>query len=177
MIGFSQGAAAAVLVASLLDEGRLQSWNEYQKEHPSLSVLPYPKSFLLENTSTSDTKVEPKTFHPPLKFAISYSGFYAPHAAYTPFYVPRIQTRVLHVIGTLDSVVEEGRSLKSAEVCDGWGKGKENVVYHAGGHFVPIGKEMAGVVVGFIKDTCGEGKSGKDKKGEEVGVEDMEMPF
>merc|ERR1712230_47541 len=83
---------------------------------------------------------------PPLKFAISYSGFYAPDATYAPFYEPKIKTRFLHVIGSLDSVVEEERSQGLVERCEDKVK-----VVHPGGHFVPVGKEYAGVLVGFLR--------------------------
>ncbi len=42
---------------------------------------------------------------------------------------------------------------------------------HPGGHFVPVGKDMAGVLVGFVRECCGE------KKQEEESVEDMDVPF
>jgi hypothetical protein len=56
---------------------------------------------------------------------------------------------MLHVIGTLDSVVEESRSLALAEASL-----EPRVVYHPGGHFVPIGKEMVGALIGFIRECC-----------------------
>jgi len=35
-------------------------------------------------------------------------------------------------------------------------EGRGSTVYHPGGHFVPIGKEMAGVLVGFFEGVlCG----------------------
>jgi len=72
----------------------------------------------------------------------------------------------LNVIGSLDSVVEESRSLGLSErVMEGRGR----TVYHPGGHFVPIGKEMAGVLVGFLREFC--------VVKEEGGVEDMDVPF
>jgi len=61
--------------------------------------------------------------------------------------------------------VEESRSLALVEVCE-----KGNTVYHPGGHFVPIGKEMAGVLVGFLRECC-------EEKKEDKGVEDMNVPF
>ena len=83
---------------------------------------------------------------------------------YAAFYEPKISTRTLHVVGTLDSVVEESRSLALVEACV-----EPTVVYHPGGHFVPIGKEMTGALVGFIRRCC--------KEGVEQEADDMEMPF
>ena len=49
------------------------------------------------------------------------------------------------------------------------GVGKR-VLYHPGGHFVPIGKEMSGALVGFIGECC-------EVKKEVENVEDMDVPF
>jgi fermentation-respiration switch protein FrsA (DUF1100 family) len=101
-----------------------------------------------------------------LKFAVSYSGFFAPSERYAAFYEPKIATPVLHVIGSLDSVVEEGRSTGLVDRCVG---GKERVIMHPGGHFVPVNKEMAGALVGFIRGVL-------EEKKEEESVEDMDVP-
>lgn len=45
------------------------------------------------------------------------------------------------------------------------------VLYHPGGHFVPIGKEMSSALVGFVRECC------EEKGGEEENVEDMDVPF
>lgn len=159
MIGFSQGASAAALVASLLETGRESSFSTYAANNTSSYTYTYPASWnALKETLPQH----------PLKFAVSYSGFYAPDAAYTPFYLPKIKTRFLHVIGSLDSVVEEERSQGLVERCEDAMK-----VVHPGGHFVPVGKEYAGVLVGFLRDVLG--REGKEEK--EESVEDMDMPF
>ena len=151
VIGFSQGAAATVLVASLLEPGRESTFSALQTK----GGIPFPASFSHLGQS-----------QPPLKFAICYSGFYAPFEGYRGFYDPRITTPTLHVIGSCDTVVEEGRSLALLKACE---KGKE--VYHPGGHFVPVGKEMAGVVMSFIKECC------VDPVMEVGDVRDMDVPF
>ena len=153
VIGFSQGAAAAAMVASLLQPGRRGTFSSYLEMHPGAFAWPRSWDGLPE-------------LHPEgLKFAVSYSGFYAPNDLYRGFYEPNIETRVLHFIGSLDSVVEESRSLALVEVTE-----NPSTVYHPGGHFVPAGKQMAGVLVGFIKDCCAV------KKVEES-AEDMDVPF
>lgn len=154
VLGFSQGGAAAALVASLLEENREDAFTS-----SASSPFPYPPSWSTLRSTLPQ---------PPLKFAISYSGFYAPDSVYAPFYSPKIKTRFLHVLGSLDSVVEEERSQGLVERCEDAVK-----VVHPGGHFVPIGKEYAGVLVGFLRDVLGREEKGK----EEVGVEDMDMPF
>jgi Serine hydrolase (FSH1) len=153
VIGFSQGGCMAAFVASLLEPGREKTFSSQQ----NANSFPYPSSF---------TKLQP--LHPEgLKFCVSYSGFYAPNEAYRGFYEPKIKTRFLNVIGSLDSVVEESRSLGLSERVE---EGRGRTVYHPGGHFVPIGKEMAGVLVGFLRECCVVTK-------EKGGVEDMDVPF
>jgi fermentation-respiration switch protein FrsA (DUF1100 family) len=145
VIGFSQGAAAAGMVASLLEANRRDAFNEQ---------FPYPASFA-------------NLQHPNLKFAVSYSGFIAPNEEYKGFYEPKIETKMLNIIGSLDSVVEESRSLALADAC---GNSGSRTFYHPGGHFVPIGKDMVSALVGFIRECC-------EEKEEEMGAEDMDVPF
>jgi predicted esterase len=153
VIGFSQGAAAAAMVASLLQPERKAAFNTYLQSSPEAFAWPRSWDGLPE-------------LHPEgLKFAVSYSGFYAPNDLYKGFYEPKIDTRVLHFIGSLDSVVEESRSLALVDVTE-----NASTVYHPGGHFVPAGKEMAGRLVGFIRDCC-------EVKKVEESVEDMDVPF
>lgn len=156
VIGFSQGAAATGFVASLLEAGRIEAFAAAAKSGEP--ALPYPSSFL-------DPSSETGTINPPLKFAVSYCGFFAPHGMYRSFYEPKIATPMLNVIGTVDSVVEESRTLEFVKACE-----TERVVYHPGGHFVPIGKEMAGALVGFLRECCTETV-------EEKGFDDLDMPF
>lgn len=154
VIGFSQGACAAAFTASLLEKERIKAFEAVE------GGFAYPNSFreLLENEAQG-----------PLKFAVSYCGFYAPNSLYSAFYEPKIETPTMHFIGSLDSVVEESRTLALVEKTVG-GEGRK--VYHPGGHFVPIGKEMVGVLIGFIRETCG-----KDEASKEESVEDMDVPF
>jgi fermentation-respiration switch protein FrsA (DUF1100 family) len=142
VIGFSQGAAAAAMVASLLQPGRREAFERYRHSNPD--AFAYPESW-----------EELRKMHPEgIKFAALYSGFYSPNPLYTAFYEPKISCPTLHFIGSLDSVVEESRSLALVGACE---SGQARTVYHPGGHFVPAGKEWGAVLVGFIKQ-CIEGK-------------------
>lgn len=145
------------MVASLLEPGREEAF----KAHPE--GFAYPESF---------RKLKKEMGQGPLKFAISYSGFLPPSELYTAFFEPKIETRFLHVLGSLDSVVEEGRSLALVEKCV---EGRREVVRHPGGHFVPVGKEMSAALVGFVRMCLEDKKSGEDD--EEENVEDMDVPF
>ncbi|TAQ85191.1 hypothetical protein B7494_g6481 [Chlorociboria aeruginascens] len=167
VIGFSQGAAAAVFVASLLEPDRPATFARYLATVPD--ALPFPDSF----SRIRESLGEGKGGQGLLKFAVSYSGFYAPNEQYGAFYEPKIKTPVLNIIGSLDSVVDESRSLGLVERCHMVGEdGKGRMVMHPGGHFVPIGKEMVGHLVGFIRECCGE-----ETKREEESTEDMDVPF
>ncbi len=146
------------MVASLLEDGRREAFAVAEKE----GGMPYPASFAgLE--------------HPPLKFAVSYSGFAAPHELYRGFYEPRIRTPMMHFLGSLDTVVEEARSLRLVGACETSEKERESrVVYHPGGHFVPTQKHFLNVLVGFVQETCAV--EGKDEEVEESAA-DMDVPF
>ncbi|KAF6222986.1 hypothetical protein HO133_001037 [Letharia lupina] len=162
VVGFSQGAAAAAMVASLL-EGRTRK--EAFAEAEARGGMPYPASFLGE----VDGFVQA-----PLKFAVCYSGFRAPGKLYEAFYEPRIRTKVLNVLGQVDVVVDEVRGMQLVSVCEG---GEGMVVVHPGGHFVPSQKPWLDAVVGFVKQRMeGEGEGKKEDK-EEERVEDMDVPF
>ncbi|KAF8637785.1 hypothetical protein AX17_002576 [Amanita inopinata Kibby_2008] len=82
VLGFSQGAALAAVVAALL-------------ERPHL----YPP-FLVDG----------KPPHPPLEFCIAVSGFKPGGHICEPIFTPSFSTPTLHVIGKTDVVVVEERS-------------------------------------------------------------------
>ena len=156
VVGFSQGACAAAMVGSLLEEGRMEAFEQLEKR----DGIPYPQSFAQLQQA-------------PLKFVVSYCGFRAPGARYQAFYDPGIKTPVLHVLGQLDTVVDEGRSRALVEVCEG---GSERVLMHPGGHFVPSQKVWLEGVVRFMRECVEGGEKGGEGKEEEK-VEDMDVPF
>lgn len=158
VMGFSQGAAMAAMVSSLLEgESRKEAFKTVQSK--SKLGIAYPSSFA-------------KLDHPPLKFCVSYSGFIAPGERYAAFYEPSIRTPMCHFVGSLDTVVEEARTNLLVDAAGG--SDKTTVVIHPGGHFVPNNRQYLDTVVAFIKakttETDGEGKK-------EENVEDMDVPF
>ncbi|KAK1141594.1 hypothetical protein N8T08_008858 [Aspergillus melleus] len=176
VIGFSQGAAMAAMVASLLEGGvRREAFEKAKAKGLGLGdagdagdkegVFGYPASF-------------EELGHPPLKFAICYSGFRSPGARYRGFYEePGVQTPVLHVLGTLDAVVEESRSRSLIEACVGDPETEGKVVWHPGGHFLPSQRPYLDAAVRFIRESVEEKKK-KGKAGdEEEDVNDMDLPF
>lgn len=165
VIGFSQGACAAGMVASLLESGRRDAFSSSTCQKDEMETEPFPASF----TSLPQ---------PPLKFALIYSGFIAPGTRYMDFYKPSLKTPTLHFLGALDGVVEEGRSQGLIEVCEG-----AKVVTHPGGHFLPSQRPWLDAAVGFVKECLEQvtaGDPGEPKgatKAKEENVEDMDVPF
>jgi fermentation-respiration switch protein FrsA (DUF1100 family) len=163
VLGFSQGGALAAMVASLLDELYDARERSFAENVQTGKGMPFPKSFAKEGGGR---------VHPPLKFAVSYSGFASMFDEHKAFYNPKITTPMLHIIGSLDTVVVESRSLSLVDASGG----PKRVVYHPGGHFVPASqKEYVGALIAFIRDVI----SGEiyPKKAEEDNVEDMDLPF
>jgi len=173
VMGFSQGGAFAGLLASLLESGRLAAFKQAEKE----GGMPYPESLLKKDANGNEEPI-----HPPLKFAVSYSGFgISTQPLYRAFYVPKIETPLLHFLGSVDTVVSEERSMRLVDACAA-GRGPEGgvarIVTHPGGHFVPASnKQYAGALIAFIRESVDQGDSGKAKVSKEENVEDMDMPF
>jgi len=159
VIGFSQGACMAAVVASLLEgQSRRQAFKDAQSK--STHVIAYPKSF--EDLD-----------HPPLKFGIVYSGFVPPGDRYAAIYQPPITTPMCHFIGSLDSVVEEKRTQALVDACGG--TDMTQVVVHPGGHFVPSSKQYLDVAAAFIQHQMVPKSLQNGEK--EESVEDMDVPF
>lgn len=170
VLGFSQGGAAAGMVAALLEPGRREAFETKQKD----GGMRYPDSF------AQDSGFIEETIHPPLKFAVSYSGFGASsHPLYKAFYDPKIVTPMLHVLGSADTVVSEERSLRLVDAC-AEGRGDEGkvprLIYHPGGHFLPSSqKQHVNALAAFIKEALGENDDSCLPLQEKV--EDMNIPF
>lgn len=139
IVGFSEGAAAAAMVASLLEDNRKDAFEQMRQR----GGIAYPTAF-----ASFD--------HPPLRFIVSFSGYAASHEAYRAFYDPPIRTPALHFIGTMDSVVDEAASMKLVENCQSLEETEAMVVQHSGGHVVPSERRELAVAVRFIKSSQGE---------------------
>lgn len=171
VIGFSQGGAAAGMVAALLEPNRKEAFEDAQ----SRGGMQFPELFMEETGFI----VEP--VQPPLKFAVSYSGFGATtNPIYQAFYQPKITTPMCHFLGSVDTVVEEARSLRLVDSCtDGRGKpgGVSRLIYHPGGHFLPSSqKQYVAALVAFIREAMGDTAQAINGKKEEK-AEDMDLPF
>ncbi|RAK92598.1 dihydrofolate reductase [Aspergillus costaricaensis CBS 115574] len=174
VVGFSQGAAMAAIVAALLEPGREEVMDKFVREG----------SVFEENGENVKGFEVPSVWwecvrsvgQGQLKFAVCYSGFRAPGPRYSGFYEGGVKTPVLHVLGSLDAVVDEGRSRALVEVTDAVDV-EGRVVVHPGGHFVPAQRPYLDAVVGFVRGVLGDGGNGGKKEKEEVDVNEMELPF
>ena len=160
VIGFSQGAALAAMVASLLERpSRREAFRRAQES--SALAISYPASF-------------EKLQQTPLKFLVSYCGFRAPGVRYNGLYEnPGVRTPSCHVNGSLDTLVEESRWRTLVEACGG--ESMARLVVHPGGHFVPSGKQYLDVVADFIRTSMSPCSAEQDEENERA--EDMDMPF
>lgn len=161
VVGFSQGAALATMVASLL-EGQGRRRDAFGNRHCQSSLsIPFPPAFR-------------DLHHPPMRFCILYSGFVAPGERYRAFYDPYISTPSCHFIGSLDSVVEESRCRALVEAFGG--EPSAQVVFHPGGHFIPSSKQFLDMLVNFIATVC---RTDVQKSRNDGGdsVEEMDVPF
>lgn len=141
VVGFSQGGAlAAMLAAALeyLDDGK-------RREPPSSS------STSADNDGEWSwvQSLREANGGRQLKFAVIYSGFFAPPANLQWLYEPKIKTPTLQFIGSLDTVVEEGRSRGLVARSE-----DPVVVVHPGGHYVPVNREWVMPLVGFVRKCC-----------------------
>lgn len=125
VVGFSQGGCMSGMVTAALETDR-----------------PLPAGEHGEWAS----KLREANGGQPVKFGISYSGFKAVDEQLQFLYEPKISTPTLHVLGSLDTVVEESRSQSLVEKCQ-----DPQVIVHPGGHHVPVSKEWVMPIAGFVK--------------------------
>lgn len=198
VIGFSQGAACAAIVASLLEPNRRAAFDYFSDPGNANTTNMNMNSSSSSSTTTPIAGIPlPQSFdaipHPPLKFAVCYSGFRAPGARYRAFYEqPQIRTPVMHVVGSLDAIVDEGRTRALINACEGDPEADGRVLRHPGGHFLPSQRVYLDGVVSFMRGALdnaealsdsrtandAERKSDRGRGGVgDVRAEDMDMPF
>lgn len=80
-----------------------------------------------------------------LKFAILYSGFKFENESVQQYYEKRVTLPTLHLMGELDTLVSNERSLAYAELCD-----DHTVLKHPGGHYCPSTKDLLKSQVAWV---------------------------
>lgn len=138
VIGFSQGGFMAATVAAAL-------------EQPHRTPPPADAEWVAALRAANGGRA--------LRFAVVYSGFFAPQPELAWLYAPApIATPSLHFLGSLDTVVSEERSMGLVERCD---EAARTVVVHPGGHHVPVAREWVGPLVGFVRTFVAEEEGGE----------------
>ncbi|KAK3169200.1 hypothetical protein OEA41_008583 [Lepraria neglecta] len=136
ILGFSQGAVLAVMVASLLEGApRKDAFQRNQQQCPE--ALCFPPGFEVLD-------------HPPLKFGITYGALMGIPRMYAAFYEdPIVQTPFIHFSGRWDTVVgyEMAKAVEDAQI----GGSRAVRITHPGAHVVPVDIKYLDAVVDFIK--------------------------
>lgn len=94
---------------------------------------------------------------------MSFSGFPLGHPLYRSLYSPKIETPFFHVIGTLDTMIEESQSLRLRDSCT-----NSSLHYFFGTHYVPRSNDFLTALAQFFEHVF------KDKQAEEDEWEDLE---
>ncbi|KAL8387065.1 hypothetical protein RB595_010181 [Gaeumannomyces hyphopodioides] len=131
VLGFSQGGVVAAMVAGALEPGRAVPATDESDDW----------GWVAELREANGRR--------PLRFAVVYSGFLATPPELAWLSEPPLETPTLHFIGSLDTVVDESRSRALVARCR-----DPIVVEHPGAHYVPISKEWAMPLLGFVKKRC-----------------------
>lgn len=172
VLGFSQGGCLAALVAAALEVPR--------REPPVGCPAPSPSGGGAAEPDWSWVQeLRDANAGQPLKFAVVYSGFWAPVPGLQWLYDGtglgsstssgegpgsgemkeggKIATPTLHFLGSLDSVVEEGRSRALVDRC-----ADPRVAVHSGGHYVPVARDRVMPLVGFLREVLARQEGGEE---------------
>ncbi|KAK3638064.1 hypothetical protein LTR56_013274 [Elasticomyces elasticus] len=128
VIGFSQGAAIAMMLASLceasINPGRVGA---LRSQGSPIHLAP-PQG--------------------PLKFVIACAGFCGTAAYYSGFYNPKIVTPSLHVIADLDTMVSAEHTSELMQACS-----NPQVVNHPAAHYLPRDGRNLNAIAEFIAES------------------------
>lgn len=150
VVGFSQGGAMAAMVAAALEPGRAVPAAASPADADGGDEPP---------AATWVRALREANGQRPLRFAVVYSGFTARDDALAAWlYAGGLATPSLHVLGGLDTVVDEARSEDLVARC---GPAARKLV-HPGGHYVPVAKEWTMAVAGFLRDVLVEAPAPAD---------------
>ncbi|GME69356.1 unnamed protein product [[Candida] boidinii] len=87
-----------------------------------------------------------------LKFGILYSNFKVTPEKYQKYYHPKIKIPTLHIMGELDTLVSNERSMAFYECCE---ESTATILKHPGGHYVPNTKEFVKKQVAWVQSIMG----------------------
>lgn len=132
-VGFSQGGAFAAMIASLCEA------THNSGKRRVLEAQGLPMNLFLENIPGQR----------PLKFVICISAYRGTMKYYSSLYSQSLSTRSFHIIGTLDTVVEELESEVLATAFE-----QPNIFRHFGTHYIPRDPVFFRHLDGFLEDAC-----------------------
>lgn len=101
-----------------------------------------------------------------LKFAIIYSGFKFENPSVQHYYDKKIALPTLHVMGELDTLVSNERSLDLAALCE-----DATILKHPGGHYCPSTKDLLKTEVAWVNSVV-DGTREKDAKADDEAKKD-----
>ena len=111
---------------------------------------------------------------PDLKFFISFSGFKLVPEQYAAVYSRNTAPPSLHVLGEMDAVVSEDRTMA---LFNAWAENKRHMLKHPGSHFIPNSKAFVSQVCNWIQSTVTEeDKEAAEKKEGEKATEVKKTP-
>lgn len=93
-----------------------------------------------------------------LKFAILYSGFIFENKLVEHYYKEKITIPTLHVIGELDTLVSNERSIALSELCE-----NATVMKHPGGHYCPSTKDLLKNEVAWVNNVVDKSDKEEEK--------------
>lgn len=126
----------------------------YQEHGPFVGILGFSQGaglagILLNNY---DAVVGKEGAIDELKFGILYSNFKVTPEKYQKYYHPKIKIPTLHIMGELDTLVSNDRSMAFYECCE---ESTATVLKHPGGHYVPNTKEFVKKQVAWVQSIMG----------------------
>ncbi|KAF1984193.1 hypothetical protein K402DRAFT_319089, partial [Aulographum hederae CBS 113979] len=125
IIGFSQGACLAMMMAS---------WCESATDADRRHAL-----------ATQGIPLQERAPQGPFRFAVSFSGYRGTLKYYSGFYSPEIRTPALLVTAAWDMLVSERGSRELAGSCP-----HTEALSQPGAHYVPNSKEYLDVIAQFV---------------------------
>jgi surfactin synthase thioesterase subunit len=93
---------------------------------------------------------------------VSFSGFPLGHPSYNQLYDPKVETPILHVIGTMDTMIDESQSLRLRDRCT-----DSSLHYFFGTHYVPRDTDFLEALTLFF-DHVFKRKEGKEDEWEDL---------
>lgn len=133
VIGFSQGAALATMLAALCEGGAARSQALAQQGEPFFIAPPQL----------------------PFKFALLSCGHKGTEKYYSGFYNPRLTTPILFDVATLDHMIDPSQSDVWVSVC-----ARSKKILRPGGHWFPRNEKSLHAMVSFASQAlCANGQS------------------